>query len=314
MSRNYDFIMNGHPNIYNNYSPRNLKIYFSEPDVINDDTGILLLIPGFGGNANSNVYKKMRSTFADKFNLITVQCDYFGWGFMQAERLQESVSNFNDMGIMQALDNITAVTVLAEIIKDNGLTFNAGKIIAYGQSHGAYIAYLCNIFAPSLFSLIIDNSAWIFPLYLLGDRQITINGSLTDFSYLAKQLIIDAQILHLPSVSKKVNNQCTIHSFHGADDKIITIEDKRDFCLSLNNCVLHEITRENMDQRIFKSSSHSLDADLLLLFEYVLNDLNVEFTFNDRISINNNKIETNNYAYEFDYTFQVPLLNIQSRV
>ena len=25
----------------------------------------------------------MRNTFADKYKLVTVQCDYFGWEFMQ---------------------------------------------------------------------------------------------------------------------------------------------------------------------------------------------------------------------------------------
>ncbi|CAH2211897.1 hypothetical protein [Tepidibacter aestuarii] len=47
---------------------------------------MVLLISGFGGHANSNVYKKMRKEFADKYNMVTVQCDYFGWGFMQEEK------------------------------------------------------------------------------------------------------------------------------------------------------------------------------------------------------------------------------------
>lgn len=97
----------------------------------------------------------MRSKFADQYNLVTIQCDYFGQEFMQGsnknsinisresvstifsnneieelfkngfnynrfiniashyhlvvkEVLNESVGNFNDIGIMQAIDNITA--------------------------------------------------------------------------------------------------------------------------------------------------------------------------------------------------------------
>ena len=38
---------------------RKLKVYFSLPeDGINGETGIVLFVPGYGGNANSNVYKK----------------------------------------------------------------------------------------------------------------------------------------------------------------------------------------------------------------------------------------------------------------
>ena len=60
MASEYDFKINGHPSIYE-AKGRELHIYFCEPDKgVNKETGLLLLIPGFGGHANSNVYKKMR--------------------------------------------------------------------------------------------------------------------------------------------------------------------------------------------------------------------------------------------------------------
>ncbi len=63
MAKEHSFEMYGHPSIYNPKT-RKLKIYFSEPyNGINDSTGILLLIAGFGGNANSNVYKKNENIF-----------------------------------------------------------------------------------------------------------------------------------------------------------------------------------------------------------------------------------------------------------
>ena len=72
MAKEYDFCMYGHPSIYKP-KERKLKIYFSEPESgVNENTGILLLIPGFGGNANSNVYKKMRDYFSDEYNLVVV--------------------------------------------------------------------------------------------------------------------------------------------------------------------------------------------------------------------------------------------------
>lgn len=42
----------------------------------------LLLIAGFGASANSKAYKKMREKFSDVYNLVTIQCDYFGCEFI----------------------------------------------------------------------------------------------------------------------------------------------------------------------------------------------------------------------------------------
>lgn len=53
-----------HKNFYPTFSGENeinisINIYMYEPDNgINEDTGILLFIAGFGGHSNSNVYKK----------------------------------------------------------------------------------------------------------------------------------------------------------------------------------------------------------------------------------------------------------------
>ena len=90
MAQEHSLDINTHENIYKDISSsgygynRKAAVYFSLPDKgVNSDTGLLLLIAGFSGEANSNVHKKMRNYFADKYNLITVQCDYFGYQFMQ---------------------------------------------------------------------------------------------------------------------------------------------------------------------------------------------------------------------------------------
>ncbi|GED53975.1 DUF2920 family protein [Brevibacillus borstelensis] len=314
MSKDYEITIDAHPNIYNDFSPRKLNIYFSEPDKgINNETGLFLFIPGFGANANSRVYKKMRSVFSDKYNVVTIQCDYFGWEFMQQENLEETSKNFNDMGIMQALDNITAVIIVSEIIKDNKYTFNNSKIIAYGHSHGAYLAYLCNVFAPNLFSLIVDNSAWIFPAYLKGNRALNMNGKMTLFDYYAKSIIKDFEILNLSSLYKDFKNNCMIHSFHGESDSLISLEEKRSFCLSLDNCFLHEITEDKIDNHIFKSTFHGLNADFLLLFDYLLSNFSISFNYKNAITLKDHRLDTKLYSYVFDYSGFVPVLNIFSK-
>lgn len=69
MENEQSFEMYGHPSICKP-KERKLKVYFSEPtNGVNKYIGILLLIPGFGGKANSNIYRKMRKCFTDQYNL-----------------------------------------------------------------------------------------------------------------------------------------------------------------------------------------------------------------------------------------------------
>lgn len=363
MAKEYDFCIYGHPSIYR-AKERKLKIYFSEPrNGVNENTGILLLIPGFGGNADSNAYKKMRDYFSDEYNLVVVQCDYFGWEFMQApnnisinlnkeellkvfiqreidyifkdeeflnrlievankysynilcnEVFDENLTNFNDMGIMQALDNISAVISIIEIIKDNGYKFNESKIMIYGHSHGAYLAYLCNAFAPNLFSMIIDNSAWIFPVYLESNRYVnTVYGNTTlsvQFDYLAKSIDYDEEILYLPSLYKKFNNNCNIICYHGTDDNLISNKDKKNFTRDVNKLFYNEISPNEVDGEIFKSAQHGLDADFIKMFELTMKN-NAEFKKDKNISLDNILYETNKRKYYFDYNNIVPNLRVE---
>lgn len=365
MSKQYDFEIYAHPSIYvprREATERKLKIYFSEPEAgVNQDTGILLLISGFGGNANSNVYKKMRSQFADTYNLITIQCDYFGWEFMQNpdeisfepsdlnayftkeelhtisqsenptqtlihrisklgkpyiinENLNETLNNFNDMSIMQAMDNISAVIAVLEIIKDNHLQINPNKVIAYGHSQGAYLSYLCNAFAPDLFSLIIDNSAWIFPKYMNGARVWQVAAPydmmLVRFCYLAHQIDFDKELISLNSLYRKFKNQARILSFHGTKDTLAPFTEKQELIRQTRNAFLYEISECNLNGDIFKSAEHGLDADFLKLFDYVWENLAV-FPENKAICLESIFYQTPQQKYRFDYSKGLPIVTIE---
>lgn len=353
-----------HNEVKDNYKNRKINIYFSEPDEgINSDTGILLFVAGFGGNASSNVYKKMRNELADKYNLVTIQCDYFGWQFMQqadkivvpnfdinqmkqvftkedmkkiyksgkfdfdeflknaikydlnvtvnADLTGETLDGFNDMGIMQAIDNITAVLRVMAILYDNGYEFNAKKVITYGHSHGAYLSYLCNAFAPTLFSLIIDNSAWIYPGYLKSNRyfinnldKFTLN---VEFDYLAKKIDIDKELLSLPHIYSNFKNMCKIICYHGITDNLISNVEKSKFCEIVENCEYNEISLDEVDGDMFKSTNHGLDADFFKLFDFVYNKVNKEFEKGSFIDLQNDVIiKTNNGEYLINYDDILP--------
>ncbi|WP_414733595.1 DUF2920 family protein [Acetobacterium carbinolicum] len=278
MSKNYEIIVDGHPNIYNNMSAGKLNIYFSEPENgVQEETGMMIIIPGFGGNSNSNVYKKMRTYFADCYNLVTIQCDYFGLEFMQSENLDETNESFNDMGPLQAMDIISSVIIVQEILKDNNLVYDSRKIIVYGHSHGAYLAYLANVFAPNLFSLIIDNSSWLIPVYLFSNRLLRTVEETKVFNYRVKEMNdLDLEIYDLKRLHKKLSNNCVIHSFHGDNDNLISLQQKKLFIQPLRKSNLHEITKDKVND-IFKSNTHGLDADFIKMFEFVMTELRPGF-------------------------------------
>ncbi|GGH33120.1 DUF2920 family protein [Paenibacillus segetis] len=298
MSRDYDFTMAGHPNIYTG-EHRDLKVYFSEPDAgVNEDTGVLLFIAGYGGHAGSNVYVKMRKQFADLYNLVCIQCDYFGYEFMQAEVKHESIDNFNDMSIMQSLDNITSVLAVISMLKENNLVFNEKKIICYGQSHGGYLALQCNRFVPDLFSLIIDNSAYIYPVYLKATRCLpSLN---LNFNYFVKRIEMDDSLLYLPYLYTDFCNTANIVCFHGINDNMIHHSDKERFCNDIKNCTIYLIKDPTASGGIFSSTEHGLGADFLRLFDWVINNCVVEK--DKKYELSRTEFSTKKCGYRFDFS------------
>ncbi|ANY68726.1 hypothetical protein BBD42_21350 [Paenibacillus sp. BIHB 4019] len=273
MAKHYVVDIAAHRNVYN-HSSRNMNLYFSEPENgVNAETGLLLFISGYGGHANSNVYKKMRDKFPDQYNFVCIQCDYFGWEYMQSEQKEETLDYFNDMSIMQALDNITAVLMVIAILKDNDLSFNERKIVAYGHSHGAYLAYLCNRFAPLLFSAIIDNSAYIYPAYLDYGREI--NG--VEFTFLARKVVIFPELYDLRILYSNFENKAKIISYHGEDDALEPIERKEALVGHIDNCIFNRINKKDLNtDGPFGSTGHGLKADFLKMFDYVISNYVLE--------------------------------------
>lgn len=366
MAKELQFSIVGHPSIYTSKhdEERVLNVYLGIPDYgINSDTGILLNIAGFGGNARSNVYRKMRRIFPDKYNLVTIQCDYFGYEFMQTssnpsfqiesdelkhllgdayknylkknkadllklifskadtgkiriegkEQLKETLHNFNDMGIMQAIDNVGAILATIYIIEDNKYEFNKGKIILYGHSHGAYLAYLCNFLAPDLCTLIIDNSAWLYPAYLDHPRYLVIrNGNLEaviSFDYLARKIPQDREFLDLNNLYMQFNNKCRIISFQGVTDTLVNRWEKRSFCRRLNNCSYIEITPENVEGIVFKSTNHGLDADFIALFDHVMKNFSLTFHQKEKIDLSSIIYKSEKWQYIIDYSKGLPVVS-----
>ncbi|MEG0480713.1 MAG: DUF2920 family protein [Clostridium sp.] len=369
MAKSYEVEIDAHSSIYkkdyleNNYKERKLKVYFSTPDnEVNERTGILLLIPGFGGNANSNVYKKMRKEFADKYNLITIQCDYFGWEFMQSdyENLQivgaifntncqsiidmykskiqgcrsldeiinidyrvdtkltfnklcnECIDNFCDMGIMQGLDNVLATLFVMNTIYSNDYIFNTNRVIIMGQSHGSYLAYLCNYLCQGLYTNILDNSSWVFPSYLNEDRffynQVKDNLLFeVKQSYYAKEENLKLKYLSLEKIYKDFFNECKIVVYHGADDDLISYNIKNDALKDINNVEINKVTSEHIGKGIFSSTSHGCGADFLELFNiYWKENIEINNKLNCELRYKNKSFILNGQCF-IEYSNNIPV-------
>lgn len=359
MAKSYDMEVFGQPSLYEP-KERKFKMYMCEPDKgVNKDTGILLLIAGYGGSATSNVYIKMRQQFADKYNLVTVQCDYFGYKYMQDDKnltvdvevlksyltreelnkiasssskcidefsekkkisfnnkrkSEESYSDFNDMGLIQAMDNLTAVSVVTEILKENGLQFNSNKIIAYGHSHGAYIAYLCNGFTPNVFTGIIDNSSYIYPYYLKNERYTVAEYKKWSFNtyndYIVRKIIFDEEVYYLTNIYNQFKNDCNIISFIGEDDNMTNYTIKRKFVENIHLGKAEFINSDNVDNVIFKSTKHGLNADYIKMFEYVMKNYDLSRDRKNKPMFTTNEIETKKYKYICKYIKNIPVLEV----
>lgn len=301
MADHFDFTISGHRNIYTG-NLREYSIYFSTPTRgISKDTGICLLIPGYGGHVHSNVYRKMRDQFSDEYNLVVIQCHYFGQEFMQTDILEETIENFNDMSFMQAIDNVMAVQLVMQILRNKDLPFNSGKVILFGQSHGAYLAYLCNTFAPKLFTLLIDNSSYLYPIYLTSNRQLQYtNGDIVQFNYIAADMSQELEICYLPSLYSKFSNNCRIVSYNGSNDNMVPSEDKRKFITSVNKSQFHLIHEGIVDNKVFSSTSHGLGADFLLLFRKVMRE--TSFETKSEVLTPNVDFETSTSIIKLDYS------------
>jgi len=348
MAKNYGIMCYGHNSIYideylqNNYKKRKIHVKYSIPDGgVNEETGILLFIAGYGAQCNSKVYKKMRSDFADKYNLVTIQCDYFGYEYMQAgledvtvesidlirlnisttnekakkiysnnhinineflngnlkykneirvkSNSHETIENFNDMGVMQALDNIVATIKVIKYLQRKKLNFNTNKIIIMGNSHGSYLGYLCNVMSKGLYTHILDNSAWTYPVYCNNLRYlVTTRGNsvlVVKHDYKIRNARSSLKGLKIKNLYDKVENKCKIVVYHGENDELITAKDKYEDVKDIPNVVFNLIRKEDIDNVIFKSTRHGLDADFPKLFEKFYKDYCNDILLNSKLDI-----------------------------
>lgn len=299
------YIFKAHNNIYKkveqpNYTVRDVRVEMGMPESgTNEDTGILFFISGYGATVDSHVFQRMRKEFCEQYNMITAQCDYFGSKYMKTElnetlkylflkgklpelkekayrnEISETEDEFNDMGIMQALDCVSSVLCLINELKSNHIIFNTKKIIFFGSSHGAYLAYLVNAICPGLVSSIIDISSYLIPYYIKNNRlykdlEFGVEAGIEYFLKIHPEYRYNEKLYDLRFLYEKIENTCKIIAFQGTEDWMVDADEKVQFISQLQNAEIMLIGREDVDGFLCKNADHGLGMDFFELFQMMM--------------------------------------------
>ena len=127
-----------------------------------------------------------------------------------------------------------------------------------------------------------------------------------EFDYLASHRLFDSELLNLESLYSKFENNCDIQSYHGTKDNLISNFEKREFCMGISKCTYNEISDKKVDNKIFKSTTHGLNADFLNLFDHAMSKK--EFEKDTCLNLENVFYQTKDGLYKIDYSSGLPQL------
>lgn len=233
--------------------------------------------------------------------------------------LQETEDDFNEMGLWQAMDNLMALKVLLDIVQENGIHICRNRIYVFGQSHGAYLAYLCNFLAPDLFTGMIENSAYLFPYFLRHDREVVKVGSTFTlqkiYHYLIADQDIDTDSYDLSKLYQGFQNRARIISYHGAADEMIPLQEKQKFLDQIQGVSLHVVTEKEVDGKKFSSTGHSLEANFFLVIEEAMQELEeMPFFLHGSSGVPANIFfQTEKYRYGVHWETGIPILYYEKK-
>lgn len=211
--------------------------------------------------------------------------------FIQTMTLAPKYNEYQNFGVMQAIDHIN----VALDIKEKKFDFDIGcPTILMGSSHGGYISYLITKFAPNMVDYVIDNSSYVKPplQYIIGkDENISnpeyyslFGNNIIQYYFVKTHWTNDKNSFyhfsadrykirdlqdasHLSKMSQLSKIKTKFVSYHSSKDKIAPIQDKIDFYEQLNGLgfesKLNIINDESdVDGSFIKSLEHGLNMSL----------------------------------------------------
>lgn len=233
---------------------------------------------------------------------------------------------YSSFGFMPAIDHLN---VLFDIIQKYNI--DKQNIIAFGTSYGGYIASLMGKYAPNTFSLVIDNSGFcvaqlqeIFGGLVGGvggsvvryvkDKRYEIpitTNTLWSLDETSKYYFSDAnkQIRNLLNEDHRTPSSTVYCCYHSEKDLIapINLKDEMYNLLKDYNVGYYKrVKEEDVDGKLFKNSSHGMDASLRKMFDISIEKYNkLNHTKEDNIDFDRNVVygyPCSNKLYNFSYS------------
>lgn len=239
---------------------------------------------------------------------------------------REAFHKYSSFGFMPAIEHLCVLYSIISTYK-----IDRSNIIAYGSSYGGYIANLMAKYAPNTFSLVIDNSGFCVAQLneILGSQINSPSGSTVayvdnrryEIPYNSSTVwsIDETSPNYFGDSNKKIRNLLvedhrtpsdTFYCiYHSEKDEIAPISLKDKMCETLskyNKVVYKRITEADVDGKLFKDSSHGMNASLRELFnvsysEYLKSGVKKQTPSDFDLNVNYGFV-CSDKVYNFNYT------------
>lgn len=130
-----------------------------------------------------------------------------------------------------------------------------------------------------------------------------------EFDYLAKEIVLDKKALNLNTLYDNFENKAKMIVFQGTDDDLIDHRMKEKVISKIENATFVLIDRKNVDNYIYKSNTHGLNADFLNMFEYAYEKMG-EF-MNKQSMKQYDEIQLTRMRIVVDYSHGLPVLTLK---
>jgi pimeloyl-ACP methyl ester carboxylesterase len=199
---------------------------------------------------------------------------------------------YQSFGLMPALD---MVAVLAELLRRYPL--RRDRLHCFGSSYGGYVASILLKLMPNTFHVIVENSGFVEAqpaemanlefngynwLDIQGVRVPVFHASPWTFKDPTSPRFADAGVMAIRSCLQTEHyapSKTLMRSYHSAHDRLIPIEQKRQFWTGLTDKLALRavtVTPNDIDGRLFKTVEHGMDASLLDMMADAMTDTPVE--------------------------------------
>lgn len=258
-------------------------------------------------------------------NKCNIQTLYLNQYELLTSSIYPGQGEYQNFGVMQALDHLY---VLGDLLQN--VAFDKGNIIAFGSSHGGYIANLMAKFAPNSFSAVLDNSSYACaPLPYVVGRQLgcheflatmTLNIAIacfvaspwrlhpteknffSDDRQKIRSFLFDEDIKTMAAYGK---NKTQYRFIHSEQDMIAKVDEKLKMVNLLKtngfDVLISVMGHKDVDGHFVKNLGHGMDLSLKTMFSKLYETIKprqaqTDFDLNSEITYNGSEM---NYLFKF---------------